>query len=104
MTTIAKNADCVTLINVFSVEPEKQQQLSALLIELTNNSMRQLPGFISGNIYRSLDGTRVAIHGQWRTLSDLKYMVKIRQSIPQMEQVVKLTSGVDARVYELVEV
>ena len=103
MTTIAKDANCVTLINVFTVEPEKQQQLLSLLTELTTNSMRHLPGFVSGSIHRSLDGTRVAIYGQWRTLADLKNMVRTRESIPQMQAALTLTSGTDAKVYEVVE-
>ena len=103
MTTIAKDANCVTLINVFTVEPEKQQQLIALLTELTTNSMRHLPGFISASIHKSLDSTRVAIYGQWRTLTDLKNMVKIRESIPQMQEALTLTITVDAKVYEVVE-
>jgi len=104
MTTIAKDANCVTLIIGFTVDPEKQQQLLALLTELTTNSMRHLPGFISGSVHRSLDGTRVAIYGQWQTLPDLKNMVKIRESIPQMREALALTNGADAKVYEVVEV
>jgi hypothetical protein len=35
MTTIAKDNDVVTLINVFTVEPEHQQRLVDVLVEAT---------------------------------------------------------------------
>jgi antibiotic biosynthesis monooxygenase (ABM) superfamily enzyme len=51
MTAIDKNNKLVTLINIFTVEPAKQQQLVDLLIQATETSMRHLPGFISANIH-----------------------------------------------------
>jgi hypothetical protein len=57
MTMIAKGARCVTLINVFTLEPAKQHQLVVLLIHATEVTMKHLP--TSANIHKSLDGTRV---------------------------------------------
>jgi heme-degrading monooxygenase HmoA len=72
MITIDKDNKLVTLINIFTVEPAKQQQLVDLLIHATETSMRHLPGFISANIHRSLDGTKVANYAQWRSVEDFK--------------------------------
>jgi hypothetical protein len=58
MTTIRK--DVVTLINVFAVEPQDQQRLVDLLIEATEKTMKGLPGYVSANFHRSLDGRHVA--------------------------------------------
>ncbi len=49
----------LTLFNVFSVEPEKQQQLVSLLIDATDKTMKHRPGFVSANIHRSFDGRKV---------------------------------------------
>src|ERR1700726_1084178 len=76
MTTIAKGAKCATLINVFTVEPAKQQRLVDILVEATESTMRSLPGFISANIHKSLDGTRVANYAQWRSVEDFQAMLK----------------------------
>ena len=76
MTAIDKNNKLVTLINIFTVEPAKQQQLVDLLIQATETSMRHLPGFISANIHRSLDGTKVANYAQWRSVEDFQVMQK----------------------------
>jgi antibiotic biosynthesis monooxygenase (ABM) superfamily enzyme len=66
MVTIAKDKDVVTLINVFTVAPEDQQRLVDVLVDATQTVMRKQPGFISANIHRSLDGTRVTNYAQSR--------------------------------------
>src|SRR5919198_3803110 len=55
----------LTLINVFTVAPERQEELIALLDRATVEVMRHQPGFVSANIHRSLDGTRVVNYAQW---------------------------------------
>jgi heme-degrading monooxygenase HmoA len=67
MSTITQNSPIFTLINVFTVEPEKQQDLVDLLIEATNNTVSHLPGFISANIHKSQDGVRVVNYAQWES-------------------------------------
>src|SRR2546430_9972704 len=57
--TIRAGAEIFTLINVFSVAPDHQQELANVLIEATEHTMRQQPGFISANIHTSLDGRHV---------------------------------------------
>src|SRR5215216_1642497 len=66
MVTITKDNDVVTLINVFTVAPEDQQRLVDILIDATQKVMRKQPGFVSANIHRSLDGTRVTNYAPWR--------------------------------------
>ncbi len=66
-TTIRKSNPSITMVNVFTVEPQKQQAfLDALRIEL-DTVMRKQPGFIGSNIHRSLDGTRVLNYTQWES-------------------------------------
>jgi antibiotic biosynthesis monooxygenase (ABM) superfamily enzyme len=68
MVTIAKANDVVTLINVFTVAPEDQQRLVDVLVEATQAVMRTQPGFVSANIHKSLDGTRVTNYAVKRRL------------------------------------
>lgn len=42
MTTILKGNKVVTLINVFTVEPENQQRLVDMLVEATEKTMKNL--------------------------------------------------------------
>jgi quinol monooxygenase YgiN len=63
--TIGKTNPVITMVNVFTVESEKQQVfLDALRFEL-DTVMRQQPGFVSSSIHRSLDGVRVLNYTQW---------------------------------------
>ena len=47
MAIIDQREDVVTLVNVFTVRPEKQDTLVQLLIEATNKTMRHLPGYFA---------------------------------------------------------
>ena len=48
----------VTLINVFTVNPAKQQRLVDLLTRTTDGFVSRAPGFISSTLHRSVDGTK----------------------------------------------
>ncbi len=62
MTTITAHTKQCTLINVFTVSPEQQQELVDTLVAATEQVIRALPGFISANIHKSVDGVRVTNH------------------------------------------
>src|SRR5450755_5027653 len=77
MSTIDENSSVLTLINVFTVEPEKQQKLVALLIEATQKTMKHSPGFVSANIHRSLDGKRDVNYAQWKDMAAFEACARI---------------------------
>ncbi len=85
MTTISKRNKVVTLINVFTVMPENQQRLVDVLIEATEKTMRHLPGFVSANIHKSLDGTKVVNYAQWRSLEDFEAIKQNSEARPHMQ-------------------
>lgn len=74
MPTIETGRPILTLINVFTVEPESQLELTDLLVRATQETMRTLPGFVSASIHRSLDGKRVVNYAQWRSRADFEAM------------------------------
>jgi quinol monooxygenase YgiN len=102
MTTISKDNKLVTLINVFTVESEKQQQLVDLLVHATDLAMKHVPGFISANIHRSLDGKKVVNYAQWRSVEDFEAMMKNPAAKPHMEQVAAI-ANFEPALYEVVE-
>jgi quinol monooxygenase YgiN len=103
MTRIAVHQDVVTLINVFTVAPERQQPLVDLLVAATEDTMAQLPGFVSANIHRSLDGTRVANYAQWRSRADFEAMLQNAAAAGHMRQATALASA-EPHLYEVVSV
>jgi hypothetical protein len=74
MTTISKDADLITLINVFAVDPSNQSRLVELLTTVTDRFVRHARGFISSSLHRSRDGTKVTMYAQWRSLDDYETM------------------------------
>ena len=85
MPTIKKGSDLLTLINVFTVAPEKQQELVTLLIDATEQTMKHLPGFISASIHCSLDGKKVVNYAQWKSIADFEAMRKNPEAAPHMQ-------------------
>jgi quinol monooxygenase YgiN len=67
MSTIQEHATHATLINVFTVEPERASELADLLRAATEEKMQFVPGFISANIHVSTDCTRVVNYAQWQS-------------------------------------
>jgi quinol monooxygenase YgiN len=76
MTVITEHADHATLINVFTVEPERARQLADLLTAATEDVIQHIDGFISANIHISTDGTRVVNYAQWSDAAALQAMLQ----------------------------
>jgi quinol monooxygenase YgiN len=102
MTIITKEKKLVTLINVFTVDPAKQHELVDLLARATESSVRDVPGFISASLHRGLDGTKVAMYAQWRSVEDYQAMRKNVAALPYMEQALTLAKF-EPGMYEVVE-
>jgi antibiotic biosynthesis monooxygenase (ABM) superfamily enzyme len=86
-TTISQNADLVTLVNVFKVKPNHQQQLVDMLIEATEEVMKDLPGFVSANIHKSLDGEWVTNYAQWKSVEDFRGIFKNPDALKHMPKI-----------------
>jgi quinol monooxygenase YgiN len=85
MATIEKGRKLMTLVNVFTVSPDKQAELAELLVKATDETMRHLPGFISASIHRSLDGTKVINYAQWRSQADFAALKDNPKARPHMQ-------------------
>ena len=103
MVTIQEGNNPYTLINVFYVEPEKQEALADLLRQATESAIRHLPGFISANIHRSYDGRRVVNYAQWRSCEDYEAMLKDPGANPHMTEAAQLAESFDPILCEVVE-
>src|SRR5438445_13366378 len=69
-TTIRIGGNVTTLINVFTVEPENQQNLVQVLKEGTGSFFSKHPGFISSSVLTSKYGRRAINYSQWRIITD----------------------------------
>lgn len=84
MVTIEPGRDVFTLVNVFAVQPDRQQQLIDLLAE-ASETMKEIPGFVSATLHRSYDGKYVVNYAQWRSREDFDAMQRNPQALPHMK-------------------
>ena len=91
----------VTLINVFTVEPENQQAVVNSLIQVTQELTQTLPGYISANVHKSVDGKRVVNYVQWRSHADFEAMLHNPVMQAHMKEVSQLAIQVDPHFYEV---
>ncbi|MBO0840022.1 MAG: antibiotic biosynthesis monooxygenase [Sciscionella sp.] len=98
-TTITADANIATLINVFTVTPDRQRELVDLLVRATEEVMRHLPGFISANIHASIDGTRVVNYAQWQSADAFQAMLDNPTAKEHMGKAGALAEQVDPHLH-----
>lgn len=101
--TISASAPVVTLINVFIVEPARQQKLVALLVATTEEVIQHQPGFISANIHPSADGERVVNYAQWESEQAFRATLANPQAREHMEAM-RLLAHAEPRLYAVASV
>jgi quinol monooxygenase YgiN len=92
----------VTLINVFTVDPGRQQELVELLARATEDSVRHAAGFISARLHRSLDGTKVTMYAQWRSNEDYQAMRLDPAPLPYLQKALAIATF-EPGMYEVVQ-
>src|SRR5258706_340101 len=102
MTQISTQNSVVTLINVFTVDPTNQQRLVELLIRATEVSVRHAPGFVSVSLHRSIDGTKVTMYAQWRSVEDYQAMREDLIFLPFLQEALAI-ARFEPGMYEVVQ-
>ncbi len=102
MVTISTRENVLTLINVFTVKPEHQQELLDILVDVDQKVMRSLPGYISANFHRSLDGTKVTNYTQWESVEALDAMLRNPAAMPHLQLIRQIAEKVEPARYEVV--
>ncbi|MEU6405720.1 antibiotic biosynthesis monooxygenase [Streptomyces sp. NPDC046985] len=90
-----------TLINVFTVSPERQEELVQLLARATEETMKHQPGFVCANFHTSHDGRRVINYAQWETEEHYRTMLGNPEARVHMEQAAKLAEDVQPRLFHI---
>lgn len=99
-TVISKDANLVTVINKFSVEPENHKRLLQLLDDLRAIVEKQ-SGFISANVHKSFEGTRIVSYAQWNTKEDYQAVYTNSDAKPILHEIKKI-SKFSWNLYEVV--
>ena len=99
--TFDPNDGYVVLINTFTVDPAKAEELLNVLSDATEKGMRQRPGFVSANLHMSRDKTHVANYAQWRRQADLDAMMNDPDAHLHMRKAAEIADSFDPICYEL---
>ena len=75
MPIIRSGSGIVTQINTFTVDPEDQDALLAVLAESAEYA-RDTPGWLSASLHRSHDGTRVVNYAQCQDLTSALLVIE----------------------------
>ncbi len=102
-TTLDPSAGHLVLINTFTVEPSRAEELLKILSDATEQGMRHLPGFVSANLHMSLDRTHVANYAEWLSQSDLDRMMQNAASQQHMKQAAAVATAIQPLYYQLRE-
>jgi quinol monooxygenase YgiN len=102
MIHISTKSSVVTLINVFTVDPTHQQRLVELLTRATEVEVSHAPGFVSASLHRSLDGTKVMMYAQWRSVEDYQAMSQDPASLPFLQEALAIATF-EPGMYEVVQ-
>jgi quinol monooxygenase YgiN len=102
VTTLSATNAVVTFINVFTVEPGNQDRLIELLKKATDQHVRHAQGFVSASLHRGLEGTKVTMYAQWRSLEDYEAMRADPGPLPYLQEALSFAKFEPGR-YEVVE-
>jgi len=102
MPTIATENNYLTLINVFTVDLENQEKLIELLTLATDSSVKNITGFISASLHKSIDGTKVTMYAQWRSSEDYQNMRNNPTASPYLQQALEIATFAPG-MYEVVK-
>ena len=103
MTTLNPADGYVVLINTFTVDPDKTEDLLDELTQATENVMRQRAGFVSANLHVSHDRRHVANYAQWRTQHELDAMMADPAIQNHLRKAGGIATSFDPIYYELRE-
>jgi quinol monooxygenase YgiN len=91
----------ITLINVFKVQPTNQDRVLELLTRATDEFVISAPGFVASTLHRSLDGTKVTMVAQWRSVGDYEVMRRDPGPLPFFEEALTIATF-EPGIYEAV--
>jgi heme-degrading monooxygenase HmoA len=93
----------MVLINTFTVEPEKSDQLLKELTRASETRIKDQRGFISANLHLSEDRTHIANYAQWRSRADYDAFINDPDTREHLKSAAGLAISFDPIIYELRE-
>jgi len=104
-TIIAARAKLVTGINVFTVSPERRQDLLDTLRAINSEILRQaLPMNVSANFHRAIGGSVVINYNQYTDRENIHILRSIPETAPLRKRTHELSESHEIRWYDVADV
>ena len=103
-TILTTETGYLTLINTFTVAPNRLDELLAVLTRAGEEVIRHMPGFVSANLHVSRDRCHIANYAQWRSQADYDAMMKDPQARTHMREAAEIAESFTSIYYDLQEV
>ena len=100
MATLSIDNSLTTVIIIFTVKPEQQQELIEVIKEFLE-TVQTLPGFVSASLHKSIDGVKVVNYAQWSSMDDFESFINNQEVKAKASKLFEFDSP-DSHVYEIV--
>lgn len=93
----------VTVVNVFTVQPDKADELIATAVATTQSTLSRMAGFVSSSFHKSLDGQQVVNYAQWESQTSLQASMQ-QPAVQQMLQAMGQLATAAPNLYKVTAV
>jgi len=101
LTTLDPRAGYVTIINTYTVSPDRADALLDLIVRATLETIRFVPGFVSANIHVNSDRTQVVNYAQWKSREAIAAARENPDVVARMREAGEIADGFMPVQYEL---
>ncbi|MEL6247014.1 MAG: antibiotic biosynthesis monooxygenase [Cyanobacteria bacterium J06627_15] len=101
MATLDLDNQLINPIILFKVKPGQQSAVVEKVKQLFAIA-KQLPGFVSANLHRSLDDAKVANYAQWENEAALNQFRELPEAQQHVSELRELVEEMDSHIYEIV--
>lgn len=91
--TIRTDAQVITLVNLFTVEPTKLPSLLDVLRGGTETFFSEMPGFVSSSVLTAKDGRHAVNYSQWKSPEDIAGFRRDPRFAPYIQQLQALAKA-----------
>ena len=101
LTTLDPAAGYITIINTYTVAPERAEALLDLLSRATAETIRYVPGFVSASFHINLDRTQVVNYAQWQSREAIASAGADPKVAARTREAAQIADGFTPILYEL---
>jgi C-6 monooxygenase len=101
LTTLDPGAGYITTMNIYTVAPERVEEVLEYLVRSAIETVRYVPGFVSMNFHVSLDRTQIVNCGQWKSREAMAAARENPKIVTLMSETAKIAGSSKPVPYEL---